>query len=52
MGTVELVGPRSVRVERAEDDLLRGWGDPVNWSSLGSDFGESSSTVAEEGRGG
>ena len=52
MGTVELGGPRSVRVERTDDDLLGTRGDPVERLPSRGDFGESSSVVVEEGWGG
>ena len=52
MGTVELGGPRSVRMEREDDDLLETRGDPIERLSLRGDFGESNSAAAEEGWGG
>ena len=52
MGTVELGGPRSVWVERTDDDLLGTRGDPAGRLLSRGDFGESSSAVVEEGRGG
>ena len=52
MGTVELGGPRSVRMEREDEVLLGTRGDPIERLPSKSDFGESDSAAAEEGRGG
>lgn len=42
----------SVRMERADDDLLGTSGDPVKRLSSKGDLGESNSAVTEKGRGG
>ena len=52
MGTVVVEGPKSVRMESADDDLLGIRGHPVERSSFEGHFGESNSAAAEEGRGG
>ena len=51
MGTVELGGPRSVWMERADDGLLGKSGDPLRRSPSRGDFGESGSAGTEGGRG-